>query len=48
MQKGALYFAGFLVGFVLIKDGTAGQLLTNLATAGGTFAKGLKPLSNVA
>lgn len=48
MQRAALYFAGFLVGFVLIKDGTAGTLLQNLATAGGTLSKGLRPLSNVA
>lgn len=40
--------AATFIGLVLIKDGTAGTLISNAATFLRTGAQGLKPLTNVA
>ena len=40
-------FAGFYLFMVLLKDGTLPQLVTNAATTVSTFAKGIRPITNV-
>lgn len=48
MAKGALYVSGSIVALILIKDGTAGLVIQNIANVGRSLATGVKPLSTVA
>ena len=40
-------FAAFYLGMVLLKDGTIPTLINNAATTASTFAKGIRPITNV-
>lgn len=48
MRNGVTIGAAVIIGLILIKDGTAGSLFQDAARGLTDFAKGVKPLTNIA
>lgn len=48
MAKILTGFAAFYLGMVLLKDGTLPSLVTDAARGATDFAKGIRPITNVA